>query len=156
VLAFNVHIMAVISVTLRCFNFTGSRFYPLDLWLWLGTLISFALLEDGILFKWWFYPHWSVWYRQRGPGADSGHLCAVLSRVNIWRATAVTRGLVLLLIWSTLALYVQRLLSGPVFVVHTIFTALGLRFARRWGGMLRPKMFAPHDAEWRLLDLLLP
>lgn len=156
VVAFNVHILAAISMASRWFKVTDSQFYPLDLLLWLGTLTSFLLLEDGLLVKWWFYPHWSVWYRQRGPGADPNHLRAVLDRVNIWRATAITRGFVLLLVWSMLALYVQRLLSGPVFVVHTIFAALGLRFPRRWGALLRPKIFALHDAEWRLSDLFLP
>ena len=45
----------------------------------------------------------------------------------------------LLLVWSVLTLYVQRLVSGPVFVVHTIFTALGLRFPRNLEGTLRPQ-----------------
>lgn len=152
----NLHILAVMSMTLRWLHLIGPRFCPLDLVLWLGTLMSFLLLEDGLLVKWWFYPHWSVWYRQRGPGANTKLLQGVLDRVSIWRATAITRGFVLLLIWSALALYAQRLLSGPVFIVHSIFTAMGLRFPRRWGGMLRPKIFALHNAEWRLSDLFLP
>lgn len=156
VIAFNVHILAAFSATLRWFSLTNPRYYPFDLLLWLGTSMSFLLLEDGLLVKWWFYPQWSVWYRQRGPGADSHHLRATLNLVNIWKATAITRGFVLLLMWSMLALYAQRLLSVPVFMVHTMSTALGLRFPRRWGGMLRPKMFALHGVEWRLSDLFLP
>lgn len=156
VVAFNLHILAVTSLVLPWFYSADTRFYPWGFFLWLGTLISFFVLEDGLLIKWWFYPHWSVWYRQRGPGADPALLLAVLDRVNIWRATAITIGFVLLVVWSVLTLYVQCLLSGPVFLVHTIFTALGLRFPKRWGGLLRPKMFVLHDTEWRLSDLFLP
>lgn len=156
VVAFNLHILAAASLVVAWFCLAELRFYLLGLFLWLGTLLSFFVLEDGLLIKWWFYPHWSVWYRQRGPGADPTFLLAVLNRVNIWRATAITKGFVLLVVWSILTLYVQRLLSGPVFVAHIIFTALGMRFSKRWGGMLRPKIFALHDIEWRLSDLFLP
>lgn len=138
VVAFNLHILAVTSLVLPWSNLADSRFYSWGFFLWLGTLISFFVLEDGLLIKWWFYPHWSVWYRQRGPGADLTSLSAVLDRVNIWKATAITKGFVLLVVWPVLTLYVQRLLSGPVFLVHTIFTALGLRFPKSLGGLLRP------------------
>jgi hypothetical protein len=141
--AYNVHMLVSISLALHWFNVAGSWSYLWDFLLWLGTLISFLLLRDGLFFKWWFYPHWTVWYRQRGPGADPSNLQAVLTRVDKWRATAIIRGFVLLLIWSTLALCIQWLLSVPMFVVHTSF----LRFPRRWGAMLRPKMFALHGAE---------
>lgn len=156
VVTFNLHILAVTSLVLPWFHLADTRFYPWGFFLWLGTLISFFVLEDGLLIKWWFYPHWSVWYRQRGPAADPTLLLAVLDRVNIWKATAITIGFVLLVVWSVLTLYVQCLLSGPVFLLHTIFTALGLRFPKRWGGLLRPKMFVLHDTEWRLSDLFLP
>lgn len=156
VIAFNLHVLAVMSLVLPRFYLVDHRIYPWALFLWLATLMSFFVFEDGLLIKWWFYPHWSVWYRQRGAGADPTFLLAVLNRVNIWRATAITRGFVLLIFWSVLTLYVQRLLSVPVFVVHTIFTALGLRFPKTLGGLLRPKIFALHDTEWRLSDLFLP
>lgn len=156
VVAFNFHILSAMSLTLRWSHLKGAGFYPLGLMLWVGTLVSFLLLEDGLLVKWCFYPHWSEWYRQRGPGAHPSSLQAVLNRVNIWRSTAITRDFVLLIMWSMLTLYAQRLLSGPVFVAHAIFTALSLRFPKRWGGMLRPKMFALHGTEWRLSDLFLP
>ncbi|KAI3397988.1 hypothetical protein diail_9965 [Diaporthe ilicicola] len=156
VVAFNLHMVASITLMLNWFHLTRPSLSSFASVLWLGTVVCFLLLEDGLLVKWWFYPHWSVWYRQRGPGADPTLLQAVLNRVSIWRATAISRGFVLLFVWSVLTLYIQRLLSGPVFVLHTVFTALGLRFAKRWGGLLRPKMFVLHDAEWRLSDLFLP
>lgn len=156
VAAFNLHILAVMSLILRWFHCIGPQLCHLAFALWLGTLACFLLLEDGLLFKWWFDPHWSVWYRQRGPRADPTLLQAVLNRVSIWRATAITRGFVLLLVWSMLTLYMQRLLSVSLFVMHTILAAFGLRFTKIWGGMLRPKIFALHDTEWRFSDLFLP
>lgn len=156
VVTFNLHALAVVSLALHWFNMMEPRLGRLALALWVSTLAGFLILEDGLLFKWWFYPHWSVWYRQRGPDADPTLLKTVLSRVNIWRATAITRGFVLLLVWSVMTVYMQWLLSVPVFIVYTIFISVGLRFSKRWGGMLRPKMFALHDAEWRLSDLFLP
>lgn len=57
---FNVHVLAAFSGTLSWLSLTRSRFYPFDLLPWLGTLTSFLALEDGLLVKWWFYPHWSV------------------------------------------------------------------------------------------------
>ncbi|KAL1881309.1 hypothetical protein Daus18300_001162 [Diaporthe australafricana] len=156
VVAFNFHMLAVTSLMLRCFHFIGPQLGHLAFALWLGTLVCFLLLEDGLLFKWWFYPHWSVWYRQRGPGADSTLLQAVLNRVSIWRATAITKGFMLLLVWSMLTMYMQRLLSVPLFVMHTILAAFGLRFTKGRGGMLRPKIFTLHETEWRFSDLFLP
>ena len=59
-------------------------------------------------------------------------------RVNLWKAIYITMGFVLLVLWSTLAFYAQRLLSIFVFVPHATLTVLGLCFPKAWGGLLRP------------------
>jgi dimethylaniline monooxygenase (N-oxide forming) len=157
VVAFNVHMLASIMLALQFFqvdlNFVGLQYTAL---LWTGTLISFFLLQNGLLIKWWFYPHWMIWYRQRGPGSDPQLFETMLHRVNIWRCTAITRGFVLLVFWSWWTYYAQWVLSFLLFIPYKLARGLGIRIPRAWGGFLVPKMFALHDNEWRLSDLVLP
>ena len=157
ILLFNVHMLAVFLLLLEYFyphlHLLGLRF---SLLLWAVTVIGFFLFDNGLLLKWWFYPHWAVWYRQRGPGAVPTLSTNVMRRVNLWKATSITNGFVLLVLWSLPTFYVQRLLSIFLFVPHVILTALGLRFPKAWGGLLRPKLFALHGTQWRVSDLFLP
>jgi len=157
VLLFNLHLLAVLLLLLNCFyaslNPFGLRFSAL---LWAVTVAGFVLFDNGLMIKWWFYPNWAVWYRQRGPGAIPSLLGGVLRRVNLWTSMAITKGFVLIILWSVLTLYAQRLLSLLVFVPHTILTALGLRFPKAWGGLWRPKLFVLHNTRWRASDLFLP
>ncbi|KAM0813176.1 putative FAD/NAD(P)-binding domain-containing protein [Seiridium cardinale] len=124
--------------------------------LWLATVVGFLAYDDGLLIEWWFYPNWSVWCRQRGPGASPGHLHETLSRVKLWRSTAITRSFVLLVFWIVPIYYLQRLLSVLVFVPHIILHMLGLSFLKAWGGLLRSKLFALHSNPWRFSDLFMP
>lgn len=160
VVVFNLHLLAGLLLTLRaCFG-SSSPLVPLRvqsaLLLWIGSAASFLILHDGLLIKWWFYPHWAVWYRQRGPNANPTLLGAVLGRVNLWKSTAITRGFVLLILWSVPTFYAQRLLSLFIIVPSMVLGALGIRFPEAWGGLLRPKLFVLHSCPWRLTDLFLP
>jgi dimethylaniline monooxygenase (N-oxide forming) len=156
-LLFNFHMLAVFLLLLECFRLDLN---PLGVWLtlllWVVTAVGFFLVDNGLLLKWWFYPNWAIWYRQRGPGAVCTLPGTVLQRVNLWEATSITVGFVLLVLWSVPSFYAQRLLSVFVFVPHVILTALGLRFPKAWGGLLRPKLFALHSNQWRVSDLFLP
>jgi hypothetical protein len=49
--------------------------------LWIVIVAGFFLYDDALLIKWWFYPQWPVYYRQRGLGAVPGLLKSVLERV---------------------------------------------------------------------------
>jgi dimethylaniline monooxygenase (N-oxide forming) len=157
ILFFNFHMLAVLLLLLKYFHLNLN---PLGLWfpwlLWAVTVAGFFLFDNGLLLKWWFYPNWAMWYRQRGPGAIPTLPGTVLRRVNLWKATRITMGFVLLVLWSVPTFYTQRLLSIFVFVPHAILTALGYRFRKAWGGLLRPKLFALHGTEWRVSDLFLP
>jgi dimethylaniline monooxygenase (N-oxide forming) len=157
IMLFNFHMLAVLLLLLECFRI---RPIPLGNWfplqLWVATMAGFFLFDNGLILKWWFYPHWAVWYRQRGPGAIPTLPGTLLRRVNLWKATAITRGFVLVVLWSVPNFYAQRLLSFLVFVPHTILAALGFCFPKAWGGLLRPKLFSLHGTKWRVSDLFLP
>lgn len=151
VLLYNLHLLSVLLLVLQLCHLWPASSIPLNLHitcsLWLGTMLGFSLLHHGLLVQWWFYPHWSVWYRQRGPGSKPSLLHATLSRVNIWKSTAITSGFVLLILWSWPTFYLQRLLISP------------LVFLTPWAGgrgMWRPKLFALHSCPWRVSDLFLP
>jgi dimethylaniline monooxygenase (N-oxide forming) len=157
ILIFNIHMLAVLLLLLQCFGLRSAALGDwLPLQLWAATVAGFFLFDNGLLLKWWFYPSWAMWYRQRGPGAIPTLPSSVLHRVNLWKATDITRGFVLVVLWSVPNFYAQRLLSPFVFTVHTILAALGLPFPKGWGGLLRPKLFSLHGTEWRLSDLFLP
>ena len=157
VLAFNAHMFSVLMLLLQVafpsFNVLGAKNALL---LWTSTLASFFLLHDGLMIKWWFYPHWTVWYRRRGPGADPELFDKVMGRLSIWKRTTITRGFVLLIFWSWWTYYAQWLLSAFVFVPYKLTRVLGIRVPRSWGGFVIPKIYALHDTEWRLSDLFLP
>jgi dimethylaniline monooxygenase (N-oxide forming) len=157
ILAFNAHLLSVAAIILCAFAPNRS---PITLksaaLLWFGTFVSFFTLYDGLMIKWWFYPHWPIWYRQRGPDADPKMVDAVFSRTNIWRDTKITRGFVLLVFWSWWTYYAQRLLSVFFIVPHVLGKLFGIRFAKAWGGFLVPKIYVLHDTEWRFSDLVLP
>ena len=149
--------LAAFLLLLECFSF---KINPLGLHitilLWTVTTAGFFLFDNGLLLKWWFYPNWAVWYRQRGPGATPTLLDNTLHRVNLWKSTSITRGFILFIIWSVPILYAQYLLSIIVFIPHTVLNMLGLRFVKAWGGLLRPKLFVLHSAKWRVSDLFHP
>jgi dimethylaniline monooxygenase (N-oxide forming) len=157
ILLFNLHMLAVLLLLLGCFstnlNPFSLRFSSL---LWAFTTAGFFLYDNGLILKWWFYPNWAVWYRQRGPGAVPTLPGTLMQRVNLWKSTQITTGFVLLLAWSVPTFYAQRLLSLFVFVPHLILAALGQRLPKAWGGLLRPKLFALHGTQWRLSDLFMP
>jgi dimethylaniline monooxygenase (N-oxide forming) len=157
ILLFNIHMLAVLLMLLECCHLRPIAFgdwFPLQLWV--ATLAGFFLFDNGLLLKWWFYPHWAIWYRQRGPGAIPTLPSTVMHRVNLRKATDITRGFVLVVLWSVPNFYAQRLLSFLVFVPHTVLAAFGLRFPKAWGGLLCPKLFSLHGTEWRFSDLFLP
>jgi dimethylaniline monooxygenase (N-oxide forming) len=157
VLLVNLHLLAV---ALMAVGVIRSDLNPLGfqgaLSLWLGTIVAGLAIDDALLAKWWFYPGWNVWYRQRGPGAKPEVLRNTLARVPFWQSTAVTKGFILLLFWSFPTYYAQRLISPFIFCVHAVAELLQLRWAKRWGGFLRPKMFALHGTQWRISDLFTP
>lgn len=124
--------------------------------LWAWSMIGFFLFDDGVLLKWWFYPHWAVWYRQRGPGADPILLKRLLGRVNLWESTAITRGFVLLILWSVPAYYVQRLTTVMLLVAKTILAAFGIQVQGYWGTQLLPKLYSLHGCPVRFSDIFLP
>jgi hypothetical protein len=68
----------------------------------------------------------------------------------------MTTGFVLLVVWSAVTFYVQRILSPLVFIPNAVMGALKRRYPKAWGGFLKPKLFALHDCSWRLSDLFLP
>ena len=157
VVLFNLHMA---SVVLMLGSWLGlpdqSGYLKYAFPVWILTFLGFILVDDGLLIKWWLYPQWPVWYRQRGPGANPSHLRHVLKRVPLWRSTAITPGFCLLLVWSIPTFYLQRLLSPLLFVPHLLLTTMGVRFREAWGGLLRPKMVVLHSGVWRWSDLFLP
>lgn len=131
--------------------------------IWAGTLALFFVLHDGILIQWSFFAHWPVWYRQRGPGADPSLINTLLRSVKLGgqsvklrESRVVTMFTILLLLWVWPTLYLQRLTSMILFVPYALLKLLEIRFPKGWGGLLRPKMFILHDAEWRISDICAP
>lgn len=158
IIVFNLHMLSVILIALR--YLAPSHLETISMWylltVWLSTTASFFILHDGLLIKWWLYPQWPVWYRQRGPEAKPVALETVLKRVPLWTSTAYTTGFILLLLWSVPTFYIQRFLSLFLFIPHVALAALGIRFREAWGGLLRPKMVVLHSNVWRVSDLFLP
>jgi dimethylaniline monooxygenase (N-oxide forming) len=157
-LAFKVHMIVVLLVALR--TCTPAIMLHLSarvaLILYLASLAGLFVPHNGMLMKWWFYPHWSMWYRQRGPGAHPALLEDVLDRVNLWRSTAITSGFVMLVCWSVPMFYLQWWLSLLLFVPLGVLSHFGVHVSQSHGGLLRPKMFVLHGCPWRMSDLFLP
>jgi dimethylaniline monooxygenase (N-oxide forming) len=157
ILAYNIHVLCALLLAISC---SAPRLSPVSvsvaIMICVISTIPLLALHNGILIKWWFYPHWSVWYRQRGLGSNPAALKSTLDQVNIWQATAITRGFVLLLLWSVPLLYVQYVVSFLVFAIERTMRAAGLRFGSGMGRLLRPKMFVLHGTEWRWWDLFMP
>lgn len=151
----NLHLLSAWLGLLGVFGLNPLGFWPTFV-TWLATLAGFFLIDDGVLIKWWFYPNWAVWYRQRGPGAQPALLKHVLGRVKLRRATAITTGFALFVSWAVIAFYVQRLLSPLLFLPNAMLARMNHRFPKAWGGFLKPKLFALHDCPWRFSDLFLP
>ena len=151
------HMLSVILIVLR--DLAPSNLGKINVWyllvLWVATTAGFVFLHDGLLVKWWLYPQWPVWYRQRSPGAQPTLLRTVLSHVSLWKSTTMTPGFILLLLWSIPTFYIQRLFSLFLFLPQIALSVLGLRFQESWGGLLRPKMVVLHSNIWRLSDLFL-
>ncbi|OAP57196.1 hypothetical protein AYL99_07934 [Fonsecaea erecta] len=156
----NFHVLTVLLLLaqLLCFPTLLRSWWSLrtTLLMWAISMAGFFVLHDGVLIKWWFYPHWAVWYRQRGPGAHPALLDGVLARVNLWKSTAITSGFVLLVLWSVPTFYVQRIFSVFLFASSAVLSALDIQLPVAWVGLLRPKLFALHDCPWRVADLYLP
>ncbi|KAF1983582.1 hypothetical protein K402DRAFT_435967 [Aulographum hederae CBS 113979] len=116
VLLFNLHMTAVVLLVLEWLSWSR---WMIPLWatvqLWVSRVVGFILFENGLILKWWLYPNWAVWCRQRGPGATPKVLDDTLRRVDFWESTAVTKSFILLILWSVPAFYVQRILCAPVF-----------------------------------------
>ena len=157
--AYNVHLFAVMLLALQ-YGLKDSVSLPIgkfsSLLLLAGSTASFFVLHRGLLIKWWFYPHWAVWYRQRGHGAVPGILDKTMGQLDLWQRMAITRGSLLLISWSVGAFYLQQLFSILLFVPSAALDFLGLRFSAAWGGLLRPKLFALHGCVWRISDLFHP
>lgn len=151
ILAFNFHMLATLMLFIKPFG--ADQPY---LSFWALTIVPFFTIRNGLLIKWWFYPHWNVWYRQRGPDANPLLLERIMQRVNLWEATAITTGFVLLILWSWPMYYAQRLISIIAFVPDIVLATMGVRFPKTWGALLRPKLFALHSSKWRISDLFLP
>ncbi|ETS79070.1 hypothetical protein PFICI_08923 [Pestalotiopsis fici W106-1] len=150
------NLLATAAIGGRCIlSQTNSSIWPV-LALWMATVAGFFLYDDGLLIKWWFYPQWSVWYRQRGPGARPGYLSHVLGRVRLRRSTKINAGFALLVGWSIPTFYLQQVLNMVLFVAHVILETLGLPFPKAWGGLWRPKLFVLHGNPWRITDLIRP
>ncbi|KIY01693.1 uncharacterized protein Z520_01831 [Fonsecaea multimorphosa CBS 102226] len=159
VLLCNLHMLTVLLLALQlCCSQTRLWWWSprATLLMWGVSMAGFFVLHDGLLIKWWFYPHWAVWYRQRGPGSDPALLDGVLGRVILWRSTAITSGFVLLVLWSVPTYYAQRILSVFLFAFSATLSVLGIDLPAAWIGLLRPKLFSLHDCPWRLSDLYLP
>ncbi|KAJ9610685.1 hypothetical protein H2200_005462 [Cladophialophora chaetospira] len=154
---FNFHMATVLVLALQlCCSLLPSWTVWYTGILWQLSTAGFVVLHEGLLIKWWFYPHWAVWYRQRGPNADLSLLDETVKRVDLWRSTAITPGFVLLVLWSIPTLYAQHLLSVFMFVPSVIVEAFGVPWPQSLGGLLRPKLFALHGCRWRLVDLFMP
>lgn len=161
----NVHLLAVLALVLGWCLPANVNVAILGLnvdlrWLgallWAVSVIGFLTFQRGLLFKWWFYPYWSVWYRQRGPGARPALVDAMLRRTDVWEDTGVTVGFMLLILWFVPGYYMQRLLSIVVFALGWVWAIFQGPSGRDCGAPLRPKLFALHDCEWRAEDLFLP
>ncbi|KAK5173418.1 uncharacterized protein LTR77_002099 [Saxophila tyrrhenica] len=156
-LIFNMHIAAVLLLVLQVFSLTPGIVEPrLPFLLYVLTMALAFFIDDGLLIKWWFYPCWAVWYRQRGPGANPSLLEKTLRRVPLFKSTAITQGFMLLIAWSLPALYAQRILSVLIYLPYCLLDGVGVRWPKGWVGLLRPKMFALHGTEWRFSDLFVP
>ncbi|KAK6365518.1 uncharacterized protein PV06_10560 [Exophiala oligosperma] len=154
---FNIHMATVILLVAQIliFDTTWSSVLSSVL-LWVLSVIGFFILDNGVLLKWWFYPHWAVWYRQRGPGANPKLLKQMLARVNLWKSTAITRGFVLLVLWSVPAYYVQRLTTIMLLVTKAMLATFGIQVERYWGAQLLPKLYSLHDCPAHFSDIFLP
>ncbi|GAT30986.1 class V chitinase [Aspergillus luchuensis] len=114
VIFFNLHILTVALVALRCCSTTLIPFSMSALLvLWLGTAITLCTLHDELLIKWWLYPHWGVWYRYRGPGANPPLLNALLARLSPRNSTVLDPLFITYLVWF-IDLYPATALDTPV------------------------------------------
>lgn len=157
IVTFDLHMLALLSLLLGSISpIMMNPTVQVSFLIWLATLALFLLMEGGVLIKWWYYPHWPVWFRQRGPHANRNLLLQTLARVPLWKSTEINRGFVLMIVWSWPNFYIQRLLSLLVFVPHSLLVLLGRRFPKAYGGLLRPRLYALHNTEWRVSDLFHP
>ncbi|KAK9777735.1 putative FAD/NAD(P)-binding domain-containing protein [Seiridium cardinale] len=155
VLLFNIHMLAVVFLVL-CFCGRSRLSYCPIIMVWIGTALGFFVVDNGLAIKWWFYANWSVWYRQRGPGANPKLFHGVLKRVRLLETEEITTFWAVLALWTVPAFYLQRLLSILLFVPFAAFELFGLDHTNTWFGWLRPKIHVLHRCPWRVLDLFLP
>ncbi|KAI1174359.1 hypothetical protein F4777DRAFT_554214 [Nemania sp. FL0916] len=152
---FNLHMLSVLLLPLGVWSMSTATIYS-AIATWAVTVLGFFTIQDGLLIKWWFYPHWSVWYRLRGPGARPALVNDVLARVPLHTATAITPYFVIFVLWSVPAFYLQRFLSVIIFIAYAVLSMLGWDDINGWLGLLRPKQYVLHRCPWRLSDLFLP
>ncbi|KIW21640.1 hypothetical protein PV08_02220 [Exophiala spinifera] len=154
---FNIHMASIVLCTVSICAFENSFLsIPHSVLLWALSAVGFFLFDNGVLLKWWFYPHWAVWYRQQGPGASPQLVKQMLARVNLWNSTAITRGFFLLVLWSVPAYYVQRLTTIMVLAVKAIVAAVGIQVHPYWATQWLPKLYSLHDCPMHLSDTFLP
>lgn len=133
-------------------------FVQLAVLLWLVSVAFMLVYQDGLVMKWLFYPNWSVWYRQRGSGAEPVLVSSVLDRAGLRKSMVMTRFSVVLL-WSVTAMYMQRMVSVPMFLLYKGLAMVDSQLwgeASSWERSLRPKTFVLHSCEWRWSDLFVP
>ena len=154
-LVFNLH-MLVLPMGLFAWASSSLR---ISLWavsLWIVTAASFFRIENGLLIKWWVFPQWSVWYRQRGPGAHQRLLEETLRKAEIREHVHINLRFAMFVIWGILTVYAQRFLSLVIFLVLDVINARAMPIPPAWMNELRPKLFALHSPTWRLEDLFHP
>lgn len=92
VVAFNLNVaMALFLAVQLARQATRTDFAQLAVLLWLASVAFMLDYQNGLVMKWLLYPNWSVWYRQRGPGAEPALVSSVLGRAGLRTSMAMTR-----------------------------------------------------------------
>jgi dimethylaniline monooxygenase (N-oxide forming) len=154
-LAFNLHMLAL-AVVLFAWISSALRVSSWAVLLWIVTAIFFFQIENGLLIKWWIFPQWSVWYRQRGPGAQPQLLWETMQKVRLREHVHINLRFAMFVVWCILSVYVQRVLSVFIFLALGVTSAATMPTPLAWMNELRPKLFALHSPVWRFEDLFLP
>lgn len=154
-LLFNIHLFSMLLLGIQLFvgNKTSIRGAAICA---IGSLLLLFIPNKSLITKWWVFPHFPAWYRQRGPGAKPEECYALLDRVTAWKNTAWPPGFWLWLAYSMPLFYIQRCLLIVGFLAERLLSTLGLDALAAHLVMLRPKIFALHNCSPTFLDLLMP